>query len=120
MSLRVDTSELDALAQRVGRGSATVATKGAQIIRTGASKIERRMKATAKVDTGAMKNSVSTDISGGGTSIEAEVGPTVDYAIFVNNGTSKMAGDDFVGRAFDAEIGGIMSAVGRLGDEVLG
>lgn len=117
----VDTSELQAFGSKLGKAGVRVGARGAQIVRAGAHKMERRMKATSKVDTGAMKNSVSSSIVGDGraTSILAEVGPSVDYAVYVNNGTSRMAGDDFVGRAFDAEIGGIMAAVGQLEREVL-
>lgn len=117
----IDTSELEAFRVGLGRSGARVGLAGGRIIRAGAAKMERHMKTNAKVDTGAMRNSVSSSIIGGGrsTSIVAEVGPTVDYAIFVSEGTSKMAGDHFVPNAFDAIIGEVISAVEQLGGDLL-
>lgn len=117
----IDTSELEAFRVGLGRANVRIGAAGSRIIRAGALKMERHMKANAKVDTGAMRNSVSTSIIGDGrsTSIVAEIGPTVDYAIFVSEGTSKMAGDHFVPNAFDAIIGSVVEAAGKLGEDLL-
>lgn len=121
MSISIDTSELAALRASMDRATLRVGAKGAQIIRAGAAKMERGMKSRAKVDTGAMRNSVSSSILGDGrsTAIVAEVGPSVDYAVYVNNGTSRMTGDDFVGKSFDEVIPGVLAAAAQLGDELL-
>lgn len=119
--MTVDTSELEAFRVGLGRAGVRVGLRGAQIMRAGAFKMERAMKAKAAVDTGAMRNSVSTSLMGDGrsTAIVAEIGPTVDYAPFVELGTSVMGAQPFVGPAFDENIGGIMSAVEQLGAELL-
>lgn len=119
--LRFDTSELDALAARLGQSGVRVGARAALVMRTGAMKMERSMKMKAAVDTGTMRSSVSTTMTGDGrsTSITAEIGPTVDYAPFVELGTSRMEAQPFVGPAFDENIGGIMEAAGQIASEVL-
>lgn len=63
--------------------------------------IEADAKAHAPVDTGALRNSISTDVHAGAV-VDAEIGPTVDYGEYVELGTSKMAPEPYLGPAFDA------------------
>jgi HK97 gp10 family phage protein len=76
-----------------------------QIIRQVAFRAEGHMKQRAAVDTGAMRDSVFTEIVDNFT---AEVGPSVEYAIYQEFGTSRMAAHPFVipgalAAAFDLE-----------------
>ena len=83
--------------------------------------VEGQIKSFADVDTGAMRNSVYTEIQGGGGTQPgdtsgretmalpqpegdwiATVGPTVNYAIWKEIGTAKMAATHFVERAVES------------------
>jgi len=50
-------------------------------------------KYEAPVDTGFLRSSISAEING----LEAEWGPTASYGIYVEHGTSRMAGQAVMG-----------------------
>lgn len=116
-----DASEIAELGTTARAGSVRVGAKFSGVIRKGAFDMQRSMQAKAAVDTGAMRASVSTTVTGDGRfgAIRAEVGPTVDYAIFVETGTSRMGPQPFVGPGFDETLPSIEAAVARLGGELL-
>jgi len=70
------------------------------IIRKIAFRAEGHMKQRAAVDTGAMRNSIDTEILNDG--LTAHVGPHVNYAIFQELGTHKMAAHPFVTPGLEA------------------
>lgn len=65
--------------------------------------IEATAKSLAPVDTGALRNSISSDITDG--RYAAEIGPTVEYAPYVEYGTSRMAPQAYMGPALDRHGG---------------
>lgn len=74
----------------------------------------------APVDTGALKNSIGMDVeelAGGGLSVE--VGPTLDYAIYVERGTARQAPQPFMGPAADRRFPQLIRAVESVGGSVL-
>jgi HK97 gp10 family phage protein len=95
--IRVDASELAALAADMAGGPA-------RLLRLGLSETERSAEAMAQtgrqlapVETGLLRSSITADIN----DLQAEVGPTVYYAVFVEYGTSRMAPQPFMGPAGD-------------------
>lgn len=54
--------------------------------------VERHSKMRTPVDTGRLRSSIKTTLSG----FTATINPTVDYAIFVHDGTSRMKGRPFM------------------------
>lgn len=118
----IDTSELIAFAASLNAGAGRLGARTAAVFRKGAFDMEATMKGLAAVDTGAMRGSISTDIIGDGRSgtMAAEIGPTVDYAVYVDGGTSTQPPQPFVGPAFDRHIGPLSAALAALGDELLG
>lgn len=58
---------------------------------------ERDAKILAPVDTGNLRNSIGSDIDG----LTGEVGPTANYGEYVEDGTSRMAPQPFMGPATD-------------------
>ena len=64
-----------------------------RILRQVAFRAEGYMKELAAVDTGAMKNSIDTEMI---DSYTAHIGPHVEYAIYQEFGTYKMAAHPFV------------------------
>lgn len=100
--IRVDASELVALAADMAGGPA-------RLLRSGLSETERSAEAMAQtarqlapVETGLLRGSITAEVTG----LQAEVGPNVDYAVFVEYGTSRMAPQPFMGPAGDLHEAG--------------
>jgi len=62
------------------------------ILKKAAFLVERYSKKIVPVDTGRLRTSINTTVSG----LTATISPTVDYAIFVHEGTRYMAGRPFM------------------------
>lgn len=110
-----DVSEINALAVDLGNAPARVVPRVNLALRKSITDMERDAKVFAAVDTGNMRNSVSSTVTG----LSAEMGPTAEYAPFVEDGTSDQAPQAFVGPAFDRNVPGFVTAVGIAGGEAL-
>ena len=121
MSISVDDSQLRHLTADLGRSKGAVGAKVAAAVRKTAYAIEGDAKALAPVDTGALRGSISTRVSGDGRfgSITAEIGPTVDYGVYQELGTSVMAAQPYMAPAFDRRIPGFEAAVAKAGSDIL-
>ena len=72
------------------------------------------------VDTGATKNSISTEIQNRGNTLRGEVGPTTSYAGFLERGTSRQRAQPYLRPATDAVLPGYQAALEQIGAEILG
>lgn len=106
----IDVSELNRLAVDLGRAPAMVITKGAALIAKTAYDIEREAKIFAPVDTGNLRNSISTLAIG----LYAEIGPTASYGKWVEEGTSVMAPHAYLGPAVDRNLHYMVDGFGQL------
>jgi HK97 gp10 family phage protein len=100
----IDTSGLRSLKVDLGRtATGQVGAKVAAVVRKTAHDIEATAKVLAPVDTGNLRGSISTTITGDGRfgSISAEIGPTASYGIFVETGTSRMGPQPYMNPAAD-------------------
>jgi HK97 gp10 family phage protein len=68
-------------------------------------RIERRAKQLCPVDTGRLRSSISTAIIVDGRSISGIVGTNVEYAPYVEFGTSRMEAQPYLRPAFYAVTG---------------
>lgn len=78
---------------------------------------EASAKLRAAVDTGAMKGSIGSDTDSDG--MGGEVGPTVEYAPYVEYGTVHMGPQPFMGPAFDENVPEYVAALESVGGRIL-
>lgn len=121
MGIEIDVSQVRGLAARVVEAGGHVGGKGSAILRKTAFDIEADAKVLAPVDTGTLRSSISTTITGDGRhgTMTAEIGPTVDYGIYQEYGTSTQSGKPFMGPAFDRRVPGFTDAVAALGQDLV-
>lgn len=119
MGADLDTSQVRALGSRLAGAGPRVGSRAAAALRKTAFDIEADSKALAPVDTGNLANSISTTIIGDGRfgSMTVEVGPTADYGIYQEFGTSVMEANPFMGPAFDRRAPGYAAALAQIAAE---
>lgn len=117
----VDTSQLNRLAVDLVKVTGTMGAATAEVIRKTAADIERDAKILCPVDTGFLRNSITTSFTGDGrtASMEAEIGPTAEYGRFVEEGTSTHAPQPYMGPAFDRHVPVMVSALELLTRDIL-
>ena len=112
-----DFSELLKLSADLGKASYEATRRAQVVVRKTAADIEATAKSLAAVDTGTMRNSIGTTISGGG--LTAEVSPTVHYAIYNEYGTRRMAPRPFMGPALERHSEPFVQAVAKITEGLL-
>lgn len=113
--LRSLSADLTAAGRQVGN-------RAREVVRKTAYDIERDAKAFVPVDTGNLKSSIGHSdlrIENTGT-ISAEIGPTANYGLFVEAGTSRHAPQAYMGPAADRHAPSFAEAMAQLGAEALG
>lgn len=108
-----DFSELHRLALDLQRVPQRFQPRAVMALRKTAFDVEADAKLAAPVDTGNLQNSISTSIDG----VTAEVGPTAEYGIYVEDGTSVMAPQPYLGPAFDRRVPAFEDAIAKLASE---
>ncbi len=94
--------------------TAALRPKASAIVRKTASDIEAHAKAVVPVDTGNLKNSIQTEMEGGG--LTAVVGTGVSYAPFVEWGTHKAPAQPYLTPAAEAVRPAFLKAMESLLD----
>ena len=98
LRVKVVDSRLAALA-----GTAVRATLLDSLARTMAAQVKARAIATSPVDTGRMKGSHRFwNVKRSARTVTYRVGPTVDYAVYVHEGTRRRAGRPWLRRAAES------------------
>lgn len=102
--MNADTGDLRRLAADLGGSQERVGRKVASILRDTASKVEASARAATPVDTGELRDSITTDFRGDGRSLgmTAWIGPTAMHGRFVEYGTASIAPRPFMAQAVDA------------------
>ena len=74
-------------------------------------------KVLSPVDTGFLENSIGSEVTVTDDAVEAVEGPTAEYGLYVEAGTSRMEPQPYMGPAFDRNIDqlGPALAARRLG-----
>lgn len=81
--------------------------RASRVVAATAHKIEATAKGFAPVDTGALRNSIKADVQ----ALEATIGTDLDYAGYVEYGTSRMAPRAYLGPALDRHSGEFVAAL---------
>lgn len=104
MQLRIETREIASLEKLFDVADRDARKKALDAVRKSTFAVEREAKTRAAVDTGFMRNSISSAFEGDlySSGFTGEVGPGAHYAPYVEFGTHKMAPQPFLGPAFDA------------------
>lgn len=110
-----DASEWNQLAADLGKAGPKMQKRGQDVLTKVLADGTREAQAFAPVDTGNLRNSISWERRG----LAGEFGATADYALYVEEGTSRMAPHAFVGPAFDRQQPVFMTAIEALAKEIL-
>ena len=110
MGVHLDLSEVAALGVKLAAAGPIAQQGAATALGRTAYAIQGDAQVLCPVDTGNLMNSISTSIEG----MTAEIGPTADYGIYVELGTSKMAGQPYMAPAFDRRVPQYVDALGQL------
>lgn len=111
------SDDLARLAADLTKAAGTAQRKAGVAIRKSAFDVQRIAQQRAPVDTGALRSSIGVDLSFG--SLQAVIGPTVDYAPYVEHGTRHQAPQPYMQPAADAVIPGLTQALEQLGGDIL-
>lgn len=85
--IRVDVQGLNKLISKYEKRANALNAK--EIVTIGAALFERQAKAITPVDTGRLRASIHTDVQGNSSQAEGSTGTNVEYAPYVEFGTSK-------------------------------
>lgn len=114
VSIDFDASQLNRLATDMGKVAGKAVPLAAKAVRKTAADIEREAKAFVPVDTGNLKNSITTTAIG----LAAEIGPTAEYGIYVELGTSRVGPAAYMGPAFDRRAHELETALLSIAEDL--
>lgn len=113
------SAEMMRLATDLGNAGARVGARAGQALVKAARDIEAGAQNRAPVDTGYLRSSISTSVTGSGGTVTAEIGPTASYASFVETGTSRQRPQPYLRPATDAVLPGYEAALGQITGDIL-
>lgn len=111
----LDLSQINKLAVDLGEAGVKAVPLASAAVGKTALAIEADAKAFCPVDTGNLRSSISTTHR----ALEAEIGPTAEYGVYVELGTSVMAPQAYLGPAFDRHAGDLLDALGLIVETAL-
>lgn len=113
------SDELANLAADLRTAGEKAQNMAADAIAKTAADISNDAKVFAPVRTGNLRASIGYDVTEDTGGVSAEIGPTVDYATYLEHGTSTMAPRKFLGPAFDRRTPYLEQALRSIGGEVI-
>lgn len=118
--MSADASDLRKFATDLTKAPSRAQAAARSAVAKTAADISRDAKILAPVDTGNLRNSIGYDLRHERDGSEAEIGPTANYGIYLEYGTSVMAAQPYLGPAFDRRIPGFEKAMEQLGGDAIG
>jgi HK97 gp10 family phage protein len=115
ISISWDVSELNAVAVDLGAAGYRATLGAAVVVRRTALDIVGDGQMFCPVDTGNLRAGIGADIA----PLSAVIGPTADYGDYVENGTSVMAPQAFMGPALDRRTPDFVTAMEHLAERAV-
>lgn len=117
--LAADVTGLNSITGSLLAADATVSAQAGRLVRETAADVTATAKQFAPVRTGNLRRSITMQVDNIPGGIEAAVGTNVDYGPHVENGTSRMAPQSFLGPALDRHAHQLSDGLARLGGSIL-
>lgn len=116
-----DVSQVRQFANHVRAAQGRVGARAAAAVRITTLSIERDARILAPVDTGNLRNSITSEFDGDGRfgAATGTTGPTASYGGYVENGTSRMAPQPYLGPAFDRHTPVFYNAMDQIAGNLL-
>lgn len=117
-------SDFDSLAVDLLKAGPAATAMASAAVRKTALDMEATAKTFAPVDTGNLRDGISSGPIGGSRSLQpgdldAEIGPTAEYGEYVERGTARNAPQAYMGPAFDRHAHQLVKAAEQIGAEIL-
>lgn len=114
-----DFSDLNRLAVDMSGADRETLPAMRAVLQKGSADIKRDAQALAPVDTGNLRSSITYETHQLVSSVRAEIGPTADYGVYVELGTSTQAPQPYMGPAFDRNAPAIEAAAAQIATDIL-
>ena len=111
----LDSSAIRNLAGNLSNAGRETRVRAGIVVRKTAIDIQRDAKILAPYEFGNLRNSIGVSFG----NLSAEIGPTANYGVFQEMGTSRMAAQPFMGPATDRHEGPFEQAMSLLAEEAL-
>lgn len=112
--MSMDEHEVEKLAFDLNVQSMAATKRASVVVTKTAHDIVATAQTIVPVDTSATKQSIGADIDDGG--LAAEIGPTTEYAPYLEHGTTRMPPHAFMGPALDRHTPDFVQAMEQVGD----
>lgn len=110
--MSADASQVHQLAAELGAAGLAASRRAQVVVAKTAHDIVATAQQIVPVDTSATKQSIHATLLDGG--LVAEVGPTTEYAYFLEYGTVKMAPHAFMGPSLDRHAPGFVEGMEQI------
>lgn len=107
-----DFTQIGKLAGDLGNARAHVTVAVTHALDKAAASVQRTAQMRAPVDTGNLRNSIGVARTG---ATSREIGPTANYGVFVEFGTSRMGPQPFMGPALESVRPSFEQAMAEIG-----
>lgn len=114
----IDTSELNRVHASLEGASRSAARDAGRLLRETAVDVEATAKGFAPVRTGNLRRSITHEVRNVPSGAEAVVGTDVEYAPYVEFGTSKMAPHAYLGPALDRHEPDFAARLSRIVEDI--
>lgn len=107
------------MAKTFAKAPAKFRAQARAAMRKTAADIQGTAQNLAPVDTGALRNSITSDTTETAQTLRVEIGPTVNYGAYVERGTSRNRAQPYLRPAVDRHEPALLEAFSQLAERAL-